>query len=118
MMKNFVKKIRSNNGESIAETLVALLIAALGMTMLAMMITSSINLINTSNEKMKEYVEIENKISEFSPTISDTSYQVYLEKSGSPVYFNKDDSIATVEAYYTQDTMGKYSIISFKKKAE
>ena len=49
------RKLRSNRGETIGETLVALLISALALVMLAGAISSTANMINTSDKKMGEY---------------------------------------------------------------
>ena len=50
-------KLRSNAGESIGETLVALLISALALVMLAGAISSTANMITTSDTKMGEYYD-------------------------------------------------------------
>lgn len=49
------KKICSNAGDSIAEVLIALLIAALALVMLASMITASANMITRSKTYMNTY---------------------------------------------------------------
>ncbi len=54
-MKRLRKKLCSRAGESIAETLVALLVAAIALTMLAGMITATANLVKKSEDKMEEY---------------------------------------------------------------
>ena len=54
-MKRVLKKLRGNAGESIAETLVALLISALALVMLAGAVSAASNIISKSNEKMNEY---------------------------------------------------------------
>lgn len=51
------KKIKSPSGESIAETLVALLIAALALVMLAGAMTAASNMIAVSRKKMNQYYE-------------------------------------------------------------
>lgn len=56
MMKTKQKKrLRSQAGETIAEVLIALLISVLALTMLAMMISSTVGLVNASKEKMNDY---------------------------------------------------------------
>ena len=61
-MKNIIKKFKSQNGESIVETLVALLISVLSINMLAMMIQTSTNLIIKSDQKLNKYIKKEKKI--------------------------------------------------------
>lgn len=56
-MNRIRRKIQSNTGESIAETLVAVLLIALALTMLAAMISSTANMVKTSETKMSEYYE-------------------------------------------------------------
>lgn len=55
--KQMRRKLRSNAGESIGETLVALLISALALVMLAGAISSTANMITTSAAKMGEYYD-------------------------------------------------------------
>lgn len=54
-MKNVMKKLHNRKGESLAETLVAVLVIALALTMLAGMITATANMVNKSKSKMNEY---------------------------------------------------------------
>lgn len=54
-MKNVMKKLHSRKGESLAETLVAVLVIALALTMLAGMITATVNMVNKSKTRMNEY---------------------------------------------------------------
>ena len=53
--KRLIKKMNSTSGESIAETLVALLIASLALVILASMIQSTSNSIIKSKNKMNAY---------------------------------------------------------------
>ena len=57
-----VNRIRSTSGESIAETLVAVLIAAFALLMLAGTVNTSSNLITKSKNKIKEYNLENNKL--------------------------------------------------------
>ena len=50
-----LKKLRSTAGESIGETLVALLISALALVMLAGAVSSASNIITRSNDAMNDY---------------------------------------------------------------
>jgi len=54
-VKNVMKKLHNRKGESLAETLVAVLVIALALTMLAGMITATANMVNKSKSKMNEY---------------------------------------------------------------
>lgn len=49
------KKLHSQSGETIGETLVALLISSLALVMLASMISATVNLVSKSQTKMDDY---------------------------------------------------------------
>ena len=51
-----LRRLRSKAGESITEVLVALMISALGLMLLAGMITASSNMITKSRDKITDYV--------------------------------------------------------------
>lgn len=59
-----MRKLRNNAGETIAETLVALLISALALVMLAGAISSTANMIKTSDSKMAKYYTNDRKLAE------------------------------------------------------
>ena len=54
-MKQIAKKLRSRLGETIAETLFALLISTLALMVLAGMVSSTGNLVRSGKEKMDDY---------------------------------------------------------------
>ena len=54
-MKKLFRKVKNRSGETIAETLVALLIAALALTMLAGAITTATGIITRSSKKIDAY---------------------------------------------------------------
>lgn len=105
------KRIKSENGESIAEVLVALLIAAIALMMLASMISSTVSMVNKSKTKMDEYYNnnavlelFQNSEAEETPlTIQliqspGTSAETVQETSKVDLYENKTFS-KTVYAY-------------------
>lgn len=63
MRKYVIIKLKSTSGESIAETLVAVLIAAFALLMLAGTINSASNLITKSKTKLNAYYEKNNALS-------------------------------------------------------
>lgn len=63
-MKTLFRKLKSQNGESIGEVLVATLIVALGSVMFASMVSTSERLIQRSDSAYKEYLEDYNSIEE------------------------------------------------------
>ncbi len=56
-IKKLAAKLKSNAGESLAEVLVSLLIAALAMTMLASAISSTARIVTSSKAAASEYYE-------------------------------------------------------------
>ena len=57
-------KLKGNGGESLAEVLISLLIAALAMTMLAYAISSTSRIITKSKEKMEKYYQANDVVTE------------------------------------------------------
>ena len=57
MKKRMMAKLRGSAGESIGETLVALLISALALLMLAGAVTSAARMVNTSKTAVTEYYD-------------------------------------------------------------
>lgn len=52
-----LKKLKNSNGESISETLVALLISSLALVMLAGAMTAALRVVTTGREKIDAYYE-------------------------------------------------------------
>ena len=64
MNKKWLAKLRDRSGESIGETLVALLVSSLALVMLAGAISSAHSLITRSDAKMTEYYQNDNALAE------------------------------------------------------
>ena len=60
-----IKKLQSSSGESIAETLVAVLIAALALLMLAGTINSASRMISSSQNNMTKYYQAYNSLADY-----------------------------------------------------
>lgn len=92
MSNELWKKLRGIVGESIAETLVSLLIAALAMLMLAGAVGSAANVITTSKEQMNAYYATDISVAklestkEFDITIRDVTGNDNLETLGSQAF--------------------------------
>ena len=67
-MNKIVKKMTSQAGESIGETLVALLISALALVMLAGAVSSGMRIVTNSKEKMDIYYQVNNAVAERAAT--------------------------------------------------
>ena len=63
-MNDVKKKLSSQAGESIGETLVALLISALALVMLAGAVSSGMRIVTNSKEKMNVYYQVNNAVAE------------------------------------------------------
>ena len=62
MKQRIIKKLASQSGESIGETLVALLISALALVMLAGAVSAGMRIVTNSKEKMDEYYKVNNAV--------------------------------------------------------
>ena len=61
-MKKRLRKLKNSRGETITETLVALLIASIALVMLASMISSTSSIVTTSTKAMQEYYNANNRM--------------------------------------------------------
>jgi len=78
MRHNMTKKLRSISGESIAETLIALLISALALVMLAGAISTVARLVTTSNAKMAEYYAADSDLAERKGSETEEAFSVKI----------------------------------------
>ena len=107
------KKIRNNNGESIAETLIALLVAALGLIILASAINSTSKIITTSNNKIKEYNEKDKIV---------VQQKVETDTTAGTISFNNEkisyeSGSIDIDIYiFKNDVMNSNEVISFTEK--
>lgn len=99
-MKNIIKKLKSQNGESIVETLVALLISALAITLLAMMIQTSSNLIKKNDEQFTNYIEKENVLVDKAVDTDALNGQVYITGTSKIYLIDSNDSTVKDDKYY------------------
>ena len=114
-----VKKLHQKAGETLAETLIALLISALALVMLAGAVTTSTKIVNKSKEKVNAYYsanEASNGVVQMSGTgdsatisISDTTSSDKLSFTPIPVTYYENDVFSGREviAYkYSTSTSG------------
>jgi len=113
-LKSLLRKIRSQSGESIAEVLVSLLIAALAMLLLAGMINASSNLISKSRSKMQEYYEANNAIVQQSSSgTTGSATLTEVDSEGNTVSDGVSQSIDVT--YFENDTFTNKPVITYKK---
>ena len=111
MMKKMIKKLKSQAGESIGETLVSMLIAALALLMLAGAMSASAGVIVKSRGKLSDYYDnneeesgvvkmlVGGTAANDGVTITDSSHAIST-KSYSVTYFKNDEfGKKTVVAY-------------------
>lgn len=92
-------KICSNAGESIAETLVALLISALALVLLAGTISASSGIITVSREKLADYYSANEGLVYFSSDTVTDDYEKTTSVSGCKVYFGDEENGIDVVCY-------------------
>lgn len=115
-MKSVFRKLRSSCGESLAETLIAVLVIAVALTMLAGMITSTSNLIRQSDDKLKEYYTASEKLETFSGSGTETGaveFQVSLST------YNPNLTIPSVNVQYAENAVfSSYPVIAYQSAPE
>ena len=108
-MKKIAKKLRSQAGESIAETLIAVLVIAVALTMLAAMITATANMVKTSEKTMDEYYT-ENAALETLSGGTETTIVITSEDETS------SGTIESVSAAYAENKVLSEPVIAYRMK--
>lgn len=103
----FRKKLRSQRGDSLSETLVALLVGCLALVMLAGAITTSASLVTRSREKMQEYYAANNAIVSGGSAEGVTSGTVTVTISG-----GVSQNLGTY-SYRANNTVGGKTVIAY-----
>ena len=116
------RKLKNCKGESLAETLISILIMALGIILLAGMVQSSSNVIVRSDQAIKERTLKENSLVKhegYEGSAKSGDYRVKLSISNGAVEavkFNKDESSLDVRVDLYEVEYGNTPIIAFKVK--
>lgn len=111
LREKLIRRLRSNSGESFAETLVSLLISVLALTMLAGAISTASGLITKSRTKIDSYQDnIEAVIAAESDGITGT---VTIEKE-----LTDTINIAPLDIVFYSTDFGSTPVGIYKKKAE
>ena len=105
MIQRIRNKIHSRKGETIGETLVALLISALALTMLAGAITAGSNMIKTSKDKISAYYNAAESMASLPDTCN------------SKVTFSVDGGFSQTAktSYVINDEFKKMKVVAYKK---
>ena len=113
MFKRIQKKLRSSMGESIAETLIALLISSLALVMLAGAISTTWNLVNRSDMALKAYYEANNVLEDPETGASWTVSLVTGGEDPKPVQLVKSGEALTVSGA-VNDTLGNKPVAAYR----
>lgn len=100
MLASLIKKIRSIGGESIAETLIAILIAALGAAALASMVLAATSITSTNQQMMDSAYSEESAIAQGNK-LTDQEYKAIvsgLSSSSSP-----EEAFIDIDVYAVED---------------
>lgn len=108
MKDRITGKLKSRSGESIAETLVAVLIAAFGLLMLAGTINSASNLITNSKKKLSEYYEANNTLASGT---SGTAVSVSINETTGA----KTAWITSNVKVFENDELGSMTVVAYRK---
>ncbi|MBE6005040.1 MAG: hypothetical protein E7232_13355 [Lachnospiraceae bacterium] len=110
---NFLLFIKNQKGETITETLVATLIAALAMILFASMIVASKHIIESGERNFKHYYEWNSKMSVKDDEVKNSNtgkvkfYHKYTEEphedTEEPLVFGTDDNYYKVKIYFNQE---------------
>ncbi len=111
-------KLKNNAGESLAEVLIALLIAALALTMLASVISSAGNILTRSQKVLDEYYEANEALA--NQEIDETNtmkIQLSLDAKtvgieAGELYLLSEDTTTEV-CWFENSKVGDFSVISY-----
>ena len=97
MSKRIMKKLRDHSGETIAETLIALLVSALALVMLAGAIGTAARVVTTSENTMQAYYLANNNLAtpgdsgtDIGPATIKIDKKIANEATGFPVRYAKN----------------------------
>ena len=107
-MKKIAKKLRSQTGESIAETLIAVLVIAVALTMLAAMISATADMVKKSEKKMDDYYTANTALETLS---GGTSMSINISPDSSE---GGSSSIESVSAVYVDNTVLSKPVIAYR----
>ena len=115
MLEKLKQKLQSRAGESIGETLVSLLIAALALVMLAGAISASSGVIMKSRDKLNDYYSANEeasgvvKMTSGGSTVTDG---ITIEDNTSNTRAISDQSFKVT--YYKNDKFGKKTVVAYE----
>ena len=116
MREKLKQKLKSRAGESISETLVALMIAALGLVMLAVAVTTTSDLVLTSRNRLDAYYAAnEEGDGVVKMTGSARSGNVVLTDASNASLTGDGLAEQTLEVeYYVNDAFGRNPVVAYE----
>ena len=112
--RHVVNKVRNTRGETISETLVALLIASLALVMLAGAITAANSIVRKSRDKLDDYYTA-NEVMVTMPANTITSTSTSTSNSNSTGIIRSGDTTATVNGLIGSNNVLIEKGITYKK---
>ena len=107
---------RNKNGETLIETLAAVLVSSLAMLVLATMILTSSKMTDNSSKQLDKYYAANNTLGAGGDT--ETKGTVSLkDEDGDPLAFGPEDVTVAVDCYENAEA-GKVPVLSYKKSAD
>ena len=112
-VKKIMRRLRSFAGESLTETLVAMLIASLAIVMLAGMISSAVRMVASSKQLVAEYTAAENALVEHTGE-SAAAGTVTLTENGTLVALSDSSGTSVAVTCYENSTASGITVYSYK----
>ena len=109
MKSKWKTKLNSNTGESIAETLISLLIVSLGLLMLAGAISAASRSVQSSNEKMGEYYNANDSMVKQERSNGNSSVTISSKRGD----FSLKDASYPIQ-YYQNTVLGDKKVTTYK----
>ena len=121
MKKQILKKLSSQAGESISETLVATLIAALALVMLAGAVTSAVRIVTRSKAAIDGYYTVNNAVAAREEKPSEIDVQEGTGPFNGSLSVHVDGLLPSAEAieaeYRKNEQLSGTQVIAYMKKA-
>ena len=114
MKRPIRKRLRSRAGETITEVLVSVLIAALGKTLLAGMISAASKMITDSKKSTETYVNAENILAT-QPDSVGTDAHVTVGTDSTVTLSKKLSNAGSETVYVVTYTVDNSSVVSYKE---
>lgn len=119
MLKKLKSRLKGQQGESIAEVLIAVLVSAVGLTLLALMISTTARTVTYSKTTIKTYVSESNRLAEKGEgaTVGGTVSVKSDFGHGDEVVMLTDSSPGEIAVvYYVNSSLSNVSVTSYKRE--